>query len=330
MSRFQTGLFFDMRAPDFGTPAPELYAAACEMASFADAIGVDRVGLMEHHGSDDGYLPAPFVMGGSIAACTRKLRISLGAVILPLHDPIEIAEQTAVLDQLSGGRLEVILGAGYVPAEFALFQVSLRDRARMLNEGIEILLRALRGERFEAAGRPIFIRPLPIQQPNDILMVGGAVKASAIRAARFDLGFAPVVASLFPLYEDACRQLGREPRRCLWTAKPLSIHLDEDVDRGWAEIKAHALFAAKAYARWAEDEGAAKSPFRNLTNEAALRTSGIYAVWTPEELLAHARTLTRGTLGFMPLLGGLAPEIGWKSLRLLEKVIPQLRALQMA
>src|SRR5262249_44002464 len=157
-----------------------------------DDIGADRIGLMEHHASDDGYLPAPFVLGGGIAARTSRCRITLGAVILPLHDPVKVAEQTAVLDLVSNARLQVVLAAGYVPSEFAAFKVSLRDRARLLDEGIDIILRALRGERFEADGRPVFVRPLPVQRPEDIIMVGGGVEASARRAARFGLGFSPI------------------------------------------------------------------------------------------------------------------------------------------
>jgi alkanesulfonate monooxygenase SsuD/methylene tetrahydromethanopterin reductase-like flavin-dependent oxidoreductase (luciferase family) len=61
-------VLFDMRAPEFGTPAPALYAAALEMSAFADEMGVSRINLMEHHGSEDGYLPSPFVMGGGVAA----------------------------------------------------------------------------------------------------------------------------------------------------------------------------------------------------------------------------------------------------------------------
>ena len=161
----QTAVLFDMRAPSFGAPIDRLYSAALEMAAFADEMGVSRVGLMEHHGSEDGYLPSPFVMGGGVAARTKRCRINLGAIILPLHDPVNIAEQIAVLDLLSGGRLEVILGAGYVPSEFGLFKTSLHDRGKLLDQGIEIILRSLRGERFTVDGREIFVRPLPIQPP---------------------------------------------------------------------------------------------------------------------------------------------------------------------
>ncbi len=93
MQNLYTAVSFDMRAPAFGTATADLYAAALEMAAYADDFGIDRIGLMEHHASEDGYLPTPFVLGGGIAARTRQCRMTLGAVILPLHDPVKIAEQ---------------------------------------------------------------------------------------------------------------------------------------------------------------------------------------------------------------------------------------------
>lgn len=76
-----------------------------------DEIGVERINLMEHHGSDDGYLPQPFTLAAGMAAVTTNVRFFLGAVLLPLHDPVLIAEQIAVTDLISNGRLNVILGA---------------------------------------------------------------------------------------------------------------------------------------------------------------------------------------------------------------------------
>lgn len=325
----RTAVLFDMRAPEFGTPAPALYAAALDMSAYADEMGVSRINLMEHHGSEDGYLPSPFVMGGGVAARTKQCRITLGAVILPLHDPVKIAEQIAVLDQMSGGRLEVIFGAGYVAAEFAQFGVSLRDRGKLLDDGIEIILRALHGERFKANGRDIFVRPVPIQAPEQILLGGGGVEASAKRAARFGIGFAPLRPDLFALYDAECRRYGRVPGRKYGSSGgPINIHLATEPDEAWAHLKPHALHVVSAYAKWAEQEPNSNSPFKNLMNEEALRRSGMFAVWTPEELVAKAPALVGeyGSLSFMPLLGGLAPQIGWKSLELLRnEVLPRLR-----
>lgn len=328
MSQIRTGVLFDMRAPSFGTPPPTLYAAALEMAAFADRIGVSRVNLMEHHASEDGYLPQPFVMGGGVAARTKSCRVALGAVILPLHDPVKVAEQIAVLDLMSGGRLDVILGAGYVASEFARFGVSLRDRGRLLDEGIDIILRALRGERFEFGGREIFVRPLPVQKPEDIILVGGGVDASAQRAARFGLGFAPIRNGLFPLYDAECQRRGNPPGRKYGPSTAGNIHLSKDPERAWAQVLPHLKHVVGEYAKWAEAEPNSHSPFKGLlTNDEALRRSGIFSVWTPEELIAKAPSAVGdyGSLSFMPLLGGLAPDLGWESLELLGSVMPRLQ-----
>ena len=101
ISKFRTSLFFDMRAPSFGAPARDVYAAALEMTEFGDRIGVSKAGFMEHHGCDDGYLANPFLMGAAVAARTSRIRINLGAVILPLHDPVKVAEDIAIVDQIS-------------------------------------------------------------------------------------------------------------------------------------------------------------------------------------------------------------------------------------
>lgn len=329
MRNVQISVSFDMRAPGWGTPTAELYQAALEMAAFADRIGITRIGLMEHHGSEDGYLPRPFMLASAMAALTSRAKFILGAVILPLHDPVAVAEEIAILDLISNGRFNVIFGAGYVPSEFAMFEKSIHDRARLMDRGIEIILRALSGERFEIDGRPIFIRPLPIRAPQDIVMVGGGVPASARRAARFDVGFGPMTPEVVDIYLDECRKHGREPRE-YWKPKPgmpLAIHLCEDPDQGWAAIERHAVHVITEYAKWAEQEGdGSNSPFKGLTDPAVLRQAGLFAAWTPEQLLARVDMMEdRQTIGFQPLLGGLSPEEGWKSLKLLERTLPALQ-----
>jgi alkanesulfonate monooxygenase SsuD/methylene tetrahydromethanopterin reductase-like flavin-dependent oxidoreductase (luciferase family) len=254
----------------------------------------------------------------------------LGAVILPLHDPVNIAEQMAILDLMSNGRLNVILAAGYVESEFTMFGVSMRDRGRLLDTGIDIILRALRGERFKANGRPVYVRPLPVQRPEDIVFVGGGVAASARRAARFGVGFGPMRADIIPLYEEECRRLGREPGNYTRPSHRLPgiLTLSEDPDRTWSLLEPHALHVASEYAKWAAREKHSNSPFKGLTNTDALRKSSMFAVWTPEELVANAdKVADKGTFGFQPLVGGFPPEEGWKSLELLNKTIPRLKAI---
>ena len=321
---------FDMRAPDWGTPAAELYRAAVDMAAFCDRIGVDRIGLMEHHGSDDGYLPQPFVLASAMAAVTERITFMLGAVILPLHDPVMLAEKIALVDLISNGRLNVIFGAGYVPFEFAMFGKSLKDRAKLLDQNIDLILRALHGERFEVDGKPVFVRPLPVQQPEDIILVGGGVPASAKRAARFGVGFGPMKGELVDLYLEECTRLGHAPRQYSRpkSGMPLAIHLCEDPEAGWKAIERHAVHVITEYAKWAAQEGdASSSPFKGLDNPAALKQAGLFACWTPEQFVAQAAKMEDKTsLGLQPLLGGLDPEEGWKCLKLLEQVIPDVKA----
>jgi alkanesulfonate monooxygenase SsuD/methylene tetrahydromethanopterin reductase-like flavin-dependent oxidoreductase (luciferase family) len=330
MRDVQITVSFDMRAPDWATPTRDLYAAALDMAAFADGIGVQRIGLMEHHGSDDGYLPQPFLLASAMAAVTHSVEFILGAVILPLHEPVLLAEQIAILDLVSNGRFNVIFGAGYVPFEFAMFGKALKDRATLMDAGLDTILRALKGERFEKDGRPVFVRPLSIRAPEDIVMVGGGVPASAKRAARFGCGFGPMSAELIPLYLDECARLGQAPKR-YWRPKagmPMSIHLCEDPEAGWKAIEAHAVHVITEYAKWAEQEGdASNSPFKGLTDPSVLRHAGLFAAWTPEQLLAKVPDMEdKTTFGFQPLLGGLDPTEGWKSLKLLEQTMPELKA----
>ena len=330
MRQIHTTLSFDMRAPDWGTPASELYPAAIEMAAFADKIGVTSINLMEHHGSEDGYLPQPFSLCAAMASVTKNIQFSLGAVILPLHDPVMVAEKLAIADLLTKGRVRVILGAGYVPFEFAMFEKSLKDRAKLMDKGLEIILRALKGERFEIDGRPVFIRPLPVTAPEDLIMVGGAVPASARRAARFDVGFGPMKDEVVDIYLAECEKHGRPPRQYFRPkpGMPLAIHLCEDPDAGWAAIERHAVHVITEYAKWAALEGdGSNSPFKGLTDPAVLRQAGLFAAWTPEQLLARVPAIEdRQSIGFQPLLGGLSPDEGWKSLKLLEQTMPALKA----
>jgi alkanesulfonate monooxygenase SsuD/methylene tetrahydromethanopterin reductase-like flavin-dependent oxidoreductase (luciferase family) len=156
---FRTVLSFDMRAPDFGAPTAELYSAALDMCAFGDGIGIDGVIFPEHHASEDGYNPAPALMATAAAARTRRMEVILGALVLPLHDPVEIAETIAVTDIICDGRLTTTLAAGYVEAEFSMFGKSLGDRARLMDEGLSVITRALAGERFLWGEREICSPP---------------------------------------------------------------------------------------------------------------------------------------------------------------------------
>lgn len=94
------------------------YKAALEMAGYADDRGIDTIQTEEHHGTANNWLPSPFAFAGAVFGATRRIAVTVSAIIGPLYDPLKVAEDIAVLDLLSGGRLVTVAGIGYRPEEY--------------------------------------------------------------------------------------------------------------------------------------------------------------------------------------------------------------------
>jgi alkanesulfonate monooxygenase SsuD/methylene tetrahydromethanopterin reductase-like flavin-dependent oxidoreductase (luciferase family) len=320
------GIAVDVRVPDFGAPRDKIYNELLDMCAWADGRGFSYVNVMEHHGADDGYLPAPFVFGAAVAARTKNVKLVLGAVLLPLHDPVKVAEQVAVLDLISNGRAVTAMGAGYVKSEFAMFRRSTADRAKLLDEGLPLIIRALKGERFKDKDREVFIRPLPLRKPEDIVMVAGGVPAVAKRAARVGLGMYPMSPDLIAVYNAECAKLGKKPGP-IFMGGP-TVHVSEDPDRTWAQVAPHVMHVVNSYAKFAEGT-TSSSPFVGITTPEQVRATGIYCVVTPDECVKMSEDMAKAGahVTVNPVVGGLDPKIGWESLELLDKkVLPRLKA----
>ena len=319
---FKTSLMFDMRSAPFGAPHAELYPAALDMIEYADAKGFDNVIFAEHHASEDGYIPTPALMAAAAGARTKRIAISLNALVLPLHDPVKLAETIAVADLICGGRLHVVFAAGYGHHEFAAFRRSLQDRGKAMDHGLDLISRALAGERSMDGDREVFVRPLPASPPK--LYVGGGVPVSAKRAARFNMGYSPLgpdVPALFELYDDENRKLGRPPGPRI--ARSVGLFVAEDVDEGWRVAGEYILHVARVYAALSADASESNSPLHGLTTIEAVRKSGIMRVATPDECVEIASS--GASISVMPLIAGLAPDLGWKSLELFaEKALPRI------
>src|SRR6201997_5619972 len=184
-----------MRAPEWGAPPAALYAAVPEMCGWAEGHGGVAAVFCEHHGSEDGYLPSPFLLASAAAARTQRLVLSL-ILILPFYEPVRLAEDMAVLDILSGGRASYILALGYRPEEFEHFGVALSDRGRLADEKLALLRRLLAGETVVQDGRRIMVTPRPQTAGGPGLMWGGGSLAAARRAGRD--GFGMLANAQFP------------------------------------------------------------------------------------------------------------------------------------
>ncbi|MEI5526150.1 LLM class flavin-dependent oxidoreductase [Streptomyces brasiliscabiei] len=300
------------------------YRAAVEMAAYADEQGISTVQTEEHHGVENNWLPSPFVFAGAVFGATRRIAVTVSAAIGPLHDPLRLAEDIAVLDLVSGGRLVTVAGIGYRPEEYAQFDVDWKSRGKLQDEVLETLLRAWTGEPFAYRGRTVRVTPRPGSEPHPLLLVGGSSKAAARRAARLGLPFFPSahLPELEAYYKERLVEYGTDG----WTMMPAAVtpllHVAEDPDRAWAEYGGHFLHEARTYASW-QSAGIRSAVRSGAATVAELRAEGVYRIVTPDECVA----LGLDNYVLHPLAGGMPVEEGWRGLRLFaERVLPRLDA----
>ena len=319
-------LRYDLRGPTWGSAThAELYAACLDQCAWADERDCSMIVLSEHHGvADDGYLSAPMIVAAGIAGRTRKVQISIQALLLPLHDPLRVAEDVAALDLLSAGRVMLTMALGYRDEEFEMFGVDRRRRAPLLEEGVTAMLQAWTGEPFEYRGRTVQVTPRPMTQPHPMIFIGGSVPAGAKRAARMRLPFMAAAddQSLQDVYDAECQAVGFTGGFAVIPHSPTYVHIAEDPEKAWDLIGPHVLHDARSYDNWqTPDQHSAVHV--DASSLDAVKSSGVYQVLTPDEAVEHAKQ--HHMIMLHPMVGGLAPEIGWESLELFSsKVLPRL------
>ena len=317
------GMRFDFRNPDLaGTAMADRYAAALDIAQWADGLGCMSIAISEHHGSPDGYLPSPLPMVAAMAARTKNVRFMVAALIAPFYDPIRLAEDLVVLDNLSQGRLDVIVAGGYVHEEFDMYGVGLGERAARVNEVVRTLKAAFTGEPFEYRGRTVQVTPAPYRPGGPAILLGGSSEPAARRAARIADGFIPSVPEVWDFYRDEVQRLGRPDPGPSPIGANRTVALADDADAGWRKMAPYFLHETNAYGTWQAQDGVA-SPYRRVANVDDLKTTGQYAVLTPDAFVDELRAAPFPFAMFHPLCGGMPPDLAWSSLRLFERdVLP--------
>ena len=321
------GIRFDFRNPAFaGTTMAERYGAALEMCEWAEGHGFDSITLSEHHGCDDGYLPSIFAFGAAVAARTSSARIRLAAVIAPLHDPIRVAEDAAVVDHLSKGRLDIVLVNGYVPSEFEGFGKSMSDRVKLTTEAVVTLRQAWTGEPFRYRGRTVRVTPRPFQQPGPPIWLGGSSDGAARRAARIADAFLPTLPQYWDTYREEMRALGKADPGPLMPGTAAYVHVTDDPDATWAQVARHAAHDMNEYGRWAAESGAVTG-YEPVADPEVLRNMGMYRVMTPQQCIDMVTAAgDESTFMLHPLMGGVPPTLAWENLRAIEtQVLPFIR-----
>jgi hypothetical protein len=315
-------LSYDMRAPSFGAPARALYDAALDQVAWADDLGFDAIGLGEHHGSEDGYDPSPLVLAAAMGARSKRVLLRTSVILAPLYDPIKLAEDAAVVQLVTAGRLVLGVGGGYRPSEFETFGRRLEDRWRVVGETIELLRLAWTGEPFTWQGRRCHVTPRP--EPPPPILLGGGTPAAARRAARIADGwFPPLEPKLWPPYREECLALGKPDPGDYPAQGPIFLWNSREPEKDWERLTPHVLHQLRSYTEWTiEAYGRPAGPYAKQMTAETIRRSPAYRVLTPEDTLALAAELGDHSVFYQnPLLAGIDPALSWEMLRLYEREV---------
>ena len=278
--RFRFGIMYDCRrTPDSQLTMTDVYDATIDQAVLADQLGFDHVWFTEHHFLADGYLPSFQPLAGAIAARTEQIRISTDIALLPLYHPIRLAEELAILDHISHGRMEFGIGMGYVPKEFEAFGVPLKNRVSMTEEGIQILRLAWADGPFSFHGKRyqlnnIEVHPKPVQAGGPPLWIAAMSTAGAMRAARFSTNLLPQgkqSEGLGPYLEAVENPADRR------VGIIRSFYVSDDRERDWPIIKKAERFRMSVYNdfmqatpddyQWREPGGIPQGAFMGTVDE---------------------------------------------------------------
>ena len=186
------GLFTGQIPPGMDRSFREEYRDAIELVKLVEREGLDSAWVSEHHFSEDGYLPSLLVMLAAFAAATERIELGTGVVLAPFHDPIRMAEDFAVVDQISAGRTIAGFGIAWREEEFREFNIDVKSRVGRTRELIDVLRLAWNEDRFDYSGKhfsydQVSVTPKPARVPP--ILVGGFVDEAIRRAGRIGDGY---------------------------------------------------------------------------------------------------------------------------------------------
>ncbi len=334
MAPLRFGLWYDFRnPPEWRQDPTHLYRAILAQITRAEALGWDDVWLSEHHFVDDGYTPSMLPLAAAIASRTQRMQIGTSVLLLPLHDPLRVAEDAATVDVLSGGRLQLGVAVGYRREEFTGFGVPLRERAARMEEAVPLLRRLFAGEPVTSTGRfyryrDVALAPLPVQRPLRIWM-GGFTEPAVRRAARLGDAYivtGPVGPSV-DLYRRELARLGKDPGTHEIAAGLTWLLVARDPERRFAEAAPHLLYQANLYARWFGEAGLrAVTPVRSAAELRPRRVLVVSPEQAAEAVRAYTRDIPVTRFYGWTIPPGLPPEWADEHLELMAReVIPHFR-----
>jgi probable F420-dependent oxidoreductase len=304
-----------------------------------EAEGLDAAWVSEHHFSADGYLPSLLPLLAAFAAATESIELGTGVVLAPFHDPLRLAEDFSVVDQISGGRVISGFGIGWRDEEFRAFGIETKSRVRRMEEIVEILRLAWTQERFDFSGRfysysHVALTPKPARVPP--ILVGGSADVAVRRAGRIGDGYISSraepdkVERAFAMAAEARKEAGLEGPPMV--ALLQNAYVTEDPERDWPMVRDGIGHQLGVYAGWREGTDVAGKPLKVLSpDEAEIRRSTAYG--TPDQVVEYLSPIVQ-ILGKYPEshivlrlhYPGMTAEPAAKAIRLLAReVAPRLK-----
>lgn len=262
MPDLRIGVCYDFRnPPDSGVSDQNLYGEIMAQVQWLDEMGCDLVWFTEHHFVDDGYLPSWVPVAGAMSSVTSHVRFGTDICLMPFNHPLRLAEDLAVLDNLSGGRVELGLGMGYAVHEFKGFGFPVKNRVSLMNEGIEVLKKCFTGEKFSYHGKrwqfeDVQITPGYVQAGGPPLWIAAMSEAGAMRAAHYDTNFLPqgLKAESFDPWVKELEATGR-PTQDKRVGIIRSILVTDDRERDWPMVRAAERYRMAFYNRLFKESG---------------------------------------------------------------------------
>ncbi len=319
-----TVLRFNFASPH-GEPRTQskLLSAALELVQWGESQGVTSVSVDEHHATGHEWSCNPIMAAAMFLARTSTMIASVDCALGPLWNPDRLAEDIALVDNMSRVRLHTTVGLGYRAVEYDSLRIDFSKPGALMDGLVERMLSVWSGVDEPGICSGTWSRPHPP------LYVGGGARATARRAARFGLplSLADHLPDIAAYYRELCSAAGIKP--LILMPGPINrgmIYLHEDPERAWAELGEHILWEAVTYGEWSTDQRSLMHlPGVQTLDE--VRASGRYRFLTPDQLIAEIRDSDNyGPLVMRPLVGGMPVDEAWKSVQLLtDTVLPALR-----
>jgi alkanesulfonate monooxygenase SsuD/methylene tetrahydromethanopterin reductase-like flavin-dependent oxidoreductase (luciferase family) len=331
MHELRIGVSYDFRNPvNSGVSDAHLYAEILEQVKWLDQIGADMVWFTEHHFVEDGYLPSWVPVAGAMAAVTSHVRFGTDICLMPFNHPIRLAEDLAVLDNISGGRVDIGLGMGYATHEFRGFGFPPSRRVSLMNEGIEVLQQCFTGERFSYHGKryqfeDVIIKPGYVQKGGPPIWLAAMSEPGALRAAHYDTNFLPqgLRKKSFDPWVEALQSTDRKTSdKRVGIIRSILVTDDRSAD--WPVIRAAEKYRMQLYNRFFEESGEGFGE----TGEPVPQT---WVVGDVEHCVAELKSFIREfgitDIVTMAVPPGLRADQMGDSLQLLfSEVVPRLKA----